>query len=77
MPTGQPHVFRCTKCKAKSMGDDRGTYWAPTGKVRVLAKYGFRFDVRQAEYRCRVCGHVGWSSHPDVLYHRIRGWIEP
>lgn len=63
-----PITFRCTLCKA---GRDwrhsphRGTNWVVTGKMRQRKQSG-RYNVPQAEYKCRTCGHVGWSSHISV-----------
>ena len=63
-----PLTFRCTKCKVLRDRYDhhKGTNLIATGKTRRRKQSG-RYNVPQAEYKCRACGHVGWSSHTSII----------
>lgn len=76
-----PHDWKCGKCNRKSdpyrLSADRKIYIARTGKPvptgRVKHPDAYRPSI---EYRCEVCGHVGWSRHPRaVAQARIRGFV--
>jgi hypothetical protein len=73
--TGQPICLKCHKCR--SVRRDlhhlglRGM--KATGRKRPLSSSqhgcgGARVMMEQAEYKCLICGHVGWSRHKDMLY---------
>jgi len=78
--TGYPMTFRCAKCKrfANTWDMDRldyaptvGTNIEATGRKKPPQPGRGRFGYGDApaprlEYRCRDCGHVGWSTHEDV-----------
>lgn len=66
-----PHNWKCGKCNRKTDPrpmSDRTIYIArfgkpvPTGRVKDPESY--RPSI---EYRCEVCGHVGWSRHPTAV----------
>lgn len=67
--TGQPMYLRCAKCKTR-----RGRFYGQperleaTGRTRPRrdGRGGARITHRFIEYRCLVCGHVGWSKHMDA-----------
>lgn len=68
--TGQPNWFRCSKCRSTLWGA-RNDGWASqvelTGRKRPhRGKVGARITHIDREYRCRSCGHVGWSAHIDL-----------
>jgi len=68
---GHPHTLRCAKCKIGRWprgGTD--TDLEATGKTRPLYyRRGFshtaRIGKQCVQYRCRTCGHVGWTQHMD------------
>lgn len=74
--TGVPIAFGCAKCRLSRTGWhlDRATI-SPvfrTGKVRPVPKArrnnGPPRTMREEhQYECKVCGHVGWTRHVDVL----------
>lgn len=73
--TGCPLTLRCAKCK--HMRDwrydhDKGIHLEATGRQRPLPKSQrggcHRGQLHYLlEYRCRDCGHVGWSRHATML----------
>ncbi len=68
--TGQPYWFRCTKCRS-TLNASRGGFAGDvdlTGRKRRVKsnKGGARVTPIMREYRCRNCGHVGWSRHIDL-----------
>ena len=82
--TGNPLTFRCAKCKVlrdwrstRSVDIDRGTHVESTGfKRKRPGGRGPRVDHwAQYEYRCRDCGHRGWSRHETVRRMWER-WVE-
>ena len=71
--TGYPHTFRCAKCKRlrdyKRGTGRQGTNLDATGRVKHIPEHrngGLRCLWYLAEYRCRDCGHVGWSKHGNM-----------
>ena len=79
--TGQPYWFRCSKCRSTIRGGDGG--WLGdaelTGRRREHpGKRGARITGIAREYRCRSCGHVGWSAHIDLCHkmgdHHYARW---
>jgi predicted RNA-binding Zn-ribbon protein involved in translation (DUF1610 family) len=67
--TGQPLSLRCAKCRRwNSTGEDRsrGFDLEATGRTRPAAHRGVRQTNRRIEYRCKGCGHVGWTQHLDA-----------
>ena len=55
---GEPHLVERTGRTKANPSRKRGNYWGDTTH----------------EYRCKTCGHVGWSAHPDlVVYYPLRG----
>lgn len=65
------HFPRCRKCELTWL-DRYGLYWKKairkvgmdlelTGRARGEGKW-----CRAAEVRCRDCGHVWWSVHPQL-----------
>jgi hypothetical protein len=68
---GHPLTLRCARCK---VGRDwraheaKGINLEATGHVRPGRKP--RGPMRSlgyaVQYRCRDCGHVGWSQHTDA-----------
>ena len=79
---GQPHTFRCAKCKStlnRHLYGDKGGYrYHLTGRTRKQKSKGTNYhhwsDIAY-EYVCLDCKHVGWSRHPDVarLYELEQG----
>ena len=75
---GSPLTFRCTKCRstlsARYNSERRGYLDDVTiGRIRTRREVVGRLacSPRNAawsvEYTCS-CGHVGWSSHTDLVY---------
>jgi hypothetical protein len=73
--TGCPLTLRCAKCKrGRDWRYDEGkaVHLEATGRQRPLTKKQVgHWQPRQLryrlEYRCRDCGHVGWSRHATML----------
>jgi hypothetical protein len=68
--TGVPITFGCVKCRS-TIGARRVSHVEATGRTKpVYGKRGRNRPPRSTgtyyEYRCIVCGHVGWSRHVDV-----------
>lgn len=69
---GQPLTFRCTRCKrwhGSRSHHARGTYFVTTGRTRKQRSSGINhksWPNVACEYECTMCGHKGWSRHPDV-----------
>lgn len=71
--TGYPLTLRCAKCKR---GRDYrrlsemcvGTNLEATGRTRPKpqGRGAYRSASQFVQYRCRDCGHVGWSTHSDA-----------
>lgn len=66
--TGRPLHFKCSQCRL--VGSRRG-YAVDvdlTGRKKTLktSNAGIRNSKTEREYRCRNCGHVGWSRHMDL-----------
>ena len=62
-------TFRCSKCKVfrdyrslHAADMYKGTYLDVTGRVKH-GRSGRKLNQKMVEYRCRSCGHVGWTSH--------------
>ena len=86
--TGVPLTFRCAKCKVgrdyqspRSWDQEKGTHYVATGLTKPMPWYRGRSPIRRAkqltQYRCLICGHIGWSSHSDMdraLAKRERGY---
>lgn len=70
--TGQPYSFRCAGCKRKDRDGIFDWAWAAdvvfTGKIKRVpfGHGGSRVTFNRIQYRCKKCGHVGWSRHSDV-----------
>lgn len=65
--TGQPLTLRCAKCKTYSWkGAARGTHLNATGATKPVTRRAARQTNRKIQYRCRDCGHVGWTQHIDA-----------
>lgn len=65
--TGQPLTLRCAKCKTTWRRDyGGGTNLEATGRTKPVPHRGIRQTTRKIEYRCRDCGHVGWTQHIDA-----------
>jgi hypothetical protein len=71
---GFPLTFRCGKCRS-TLNPETDTGRAGrvdlTGRTKPYAKGGRcanrHADGASREYRCLDCGHVGWSSHRDLI----------
>lgn len=63
--TGQPITFKCHRCRgwrSRHRGDPK-----PTGRFKKLSDYQhLRKGRYKVEYKCAMCGHVGWSTHVDA-----------
>jgi len=78
--TGQPITFMCSVCRVRRRTADGRwpvewggfTDVALTGRWRRHARGGVRTSNRRMEYRCGVCGHLGWSNHRDLERKFIR-----
>ena len=75
--TGYPLTLRCAKCKVLRDATGRSAdNLEATGRTRDLRPserhHGYRQTGRKIEYRCRDCGHVGWSQHSDA--ERLLKW---
>lgn len=79
--TGQPNNLKCSRCiRHRSWRPARcGMNLKATGKERPLSKAqlgngGARVMMRQVQYECLDCGHVGWSRHKDAgrLLERLK-----
>lgn len=71
--TGYPLVLRCAKCKVlrdyRSFAHEdthKGMNLEATGRSKPMKNRGYRQSKLKIEYRCRDCGHVGWSQHSDA-----------
>jgi hypothetical protein len=77
--TGQPYWFMCpTERRARAAAWDftakRSRYRGERHTVTLTGrtkpnpghKHGGRTSALSREYRCDVCGHVGWSNHIDL-----------
>lgn len=67
--TGQPLTLRCAKCKRSGRYEwsrSGGTDLVATGRVKAVAHRAVRQTNRKIEYKCRDCGHVGWTQHVDA-----------
>jgi len=69
--TGQPYYFVCAKCRTwrrAFMGTTRGMNLEATGRWRPRrdGRGGSRIGSKFVEYRCKDCGHVGWSKHKEA-----------
>lgn len=73
--TGVPLRFRCGECRRalsglrRRGGAERGLYFRVTltGLTRDVGGHrSVRMDRISRQYRCRDCGHVGWSRHVDL-----------
>lgn len=70
--TGHPLTLRCAKCRInrdwrRSTTPD--TNLEATGRTKECKKWtagGIRQAKQYIEYRCRTCGHVGWSKHTQA-----------
>lgn len=67
--TGHPDRLRCAKCKPyrlRLFEPNRGLRLEATGRTKPrYVGGGPRTTDRRIEYRCRDCGHVGWTTHID------------
>ncbi len=72
---GSPISFKCPRCRA--MWSRRKSLVVRTGKERPYSHarhsaLGTRSTRISREYKCRTCGHQGWSNHSDLkLYTEI------
>jgi len=74
MAKGFPITFRCGNCRSTTNSDSRtgrAHRVTLTGKTKPHKRQG-RYFMRHADgtsrqYRCLDCGHVGWSSHNDLI----------
>lgn len=73
--TGQPISFQCSACRAKK--SHLNNYHYPhgyrndvtlTGRVKKLndGRSRGRSSNCLREYKCKHCGHKGWSRHSDL-----------
>jgi hypothetical protein len=72
---GSPLTFYCTMCRR--MGRHRYTNQRKivrTGRTRPKRNgaMGVRSLNTEHEYRCRRCGHLGWSCHTDIVDFPLR-----
>lgn len=70
--TGWPLTVRCAKCKRGRdwrNSIDEGTDLVRTSRTKPYTggNRGARGLSTFHEYRCRVCKHVGWSRHVDIM----------
>lgn len=71
---GSPLAFFCSACRRRSgwsVARRAGYDVVRTGRTRKhRSKFGSARGVRSLgvahEYRCRSCGHIGWSAHVDM-----------
>lgn len=82
--TGYPLTLRCAKCK---IGRDyehgagrQGTNIEATGRTAPLTSKqqgsgNPRAIYFRAEYKCRDCGHTGWSRHSSIVWIARHGGI--
>jgi len=79
--TGQPHTFRCSKCRLRRTGRPRGYVHEvdPTGRVRSsnTGIGGPCVAGSRYQYRCTCCGHLGWSRHLQLARKCDRLGIPP
>lgn len=69
---GRPHAFMCPvkrRGRRKNFTHPLGHDVVRTGRTkpnrsRKMGAYGID---ESHEYRCS-CGHVGWSTHPDIIW---------
>lgn len=71
--TGSPISFQCSRCRMQN--GRRRLFDLPkmgfadqvelTGRQRK-GRPGPRMSAISREYKCSVCGHVGWSRHVDL-----------
>ena len=73
--TGQPITLRCGKCRITRSWREGGFDLEATGKTRPATRRGIRLTNRKIEYRCRECGHVGWSQHMDAE-RLFQSWLK-
>lgn len=65
---GSPIFFRCPV--ERRLGEHVFHDVERTGRVkpyRPSRALGSRSMHERHEYRCRTCGHVGWTNHIDIL----------
>jgi predicted RNA-binding Zn-ribbon protein involved in translation (DUF1610 family) len=79
---GSPLTFRCATCRSlpdfivREAGWKYGRNVVRTGRERERrpnkgSALGVRSLREQHEYRCKDCGHVGWSRHTDILRFKV------
>jgi hypothetical protein len=77
--TGHPITLRCSKCRQQRIDRSRGYDLTATGRSKSMPTRGVRQMLRKIEYRCRSCGHVGWTTHSDaerIFQAAIRAQID-
>lgn len=78
--TGSPIIFHCPKWRRRWAHTRKAPGSRPhrvelTGRQRPYSPawgngLGTRSTRISREYRCRDCGHVGWSNHRDLEWTR-------
>lgn len=76
MAIGRPHYFKCSKARGVSslFAEQTKNYHkvTRTGKTKPnpsRSTGGFSLHTLY-EYTC-TCGHVGWTSHPQIMFSRF------
>ena len=89
MARGQQALFGCSVCRREwYMNGQRGESNLNrgqiddvdlTGRVKSVppGRGGMRVCFTRYEYKCRGCGHVGWSRHIDLARLADDKGIEP
>lgn len=87
MPTGNPAVFQCAKCRVKKGAVYNSLSWqlynnhgrrsrvTLTGKSRARRQGPALGSMtqRDRQYTCNDCGHTGWSRHSELeLAEKVR-----
>lgn len=81
---GFPITFRCGKCRStlnRETDTGRRSRVVLTGKTKQHYRSGRYFnrhaDGTSRQYKCLDCGHVGWSSHNDLIGVKLNTGNEP
>ena len=77
-----PHNWKCSKCKRTHTTTFDGDWYANYGKPELTGRVRRPTDWRPScEYKCAVCGFVGWTRMPRAVHEAIErgfcpGWRE-
>lgn len=86
---GQPRLFGCPRCRKDWFlnGERHESHLNRggiqdvdlTGRTKPVTpgKSGLRSGLTRYEYKCRGCGHVGWSRHTSLARLADTQGIEP